>query len=362
MRFVSNRLVRMGQVNDKERNDFATKGNLMRVVTKHWLRLAGLLGLLVTVSLGCGREPSEQALAKKSSGGLEPVVLMLNWYPEAEHGGFYAAKVHGIYEKHGLDVTIRPGGPNAPVAQELMTGRIQFGVGNADDVLLFRQQDANVIALIAPIMNTPRCILVREDSGITSLDGLKGTILQANQGQPFVDFMRSKGMLEGVEIVPYAGTVAKLVTDKKTAIQAYSFSEPLMAQQQGVPVRTLMLSDIGFNPYASCLMCSEELVTKSPELLKRMVSASREGWQKYLEEPAESNKEILKANEQGMTIEALEFGVEQMRPLCLPDGMPPSDLGRMSIERWQELVDQFAALKLIDPNKVTAKSAFWSEE
>lgn len=325
-----------------------------------WTLLA-ILGLLLSV--GCEGSKSDSApegsASSAKAAGLEPVVLMLNWYPEAEHAGFYAAKVHGIYEKYGLDVTIRPGGPNAPVAQELMTGRIQFGIGNADDVLLFRQQDANVVALMAPLINTPRCVLVREDSGITSLSGLKGNILQANQGQPFVDFMRSKGMLDGVEIVPYGGSVAKLVTDKKTAIQAYSFSEPLMAQQQGVPVRALMVSDIGFNPYASCLMCNEELVTKNPELVKKMVKASREGWQKYLDAPAESNQVIHKANEQGMTIEALEFGVEKMRPLCLPEGT--KEIGVMTEQRWQELVDQFAALKLIDPNKVKAKSAFWQE-
>ncbi|MEZ6081443.1 MAG: hypothetical protein R3C56_38970 [Pirellulaceae bacterium] len=44
------------------------------------------------------------------------MTLMLNWYPEAEHGGFYAAKVLKVFERYGLDVTIHAGGPNA-VAQ-----------------------------------------------------------------------------------------------------------------------------------------------------------------------------------------------------------------------------------------------------
>ncbi len=310
---------------------------------------------------GCNGPTASSEATSGSSGGAaasKRVVLMLNWYPEAEHGGFYAAKVHGIFEKYGLDVEIKPGGPNAPVAQEMISGRVQFGIGNADDVLLFRQQDANVVALMAPILNTPRCVLVREDSGIKSLDGLKGVILQANQGQPFVDYMKSKGMLEGVQIVPYSGTVAKLVSDKNTAIQAYSFSEPLMAKQQGVPVVSLMLSDIGFNPYASCLMCTDEYLSANGELAKKMVAACREGWQKYLESPEETNKAILKDNQQGMTMEALEFGVQQMKPLCLPEGTAVEDLGKMTSERWQQLVDQFAALKLIDTKKVTAQNAF----
>ncbi len=320
--------------------------------------------LMVSFSLvlsfsGCGGANSKSVDREKTqAGNLDRVVLMLNWYPEAEHGGFYAAKVHGIYEKHGLDVEIRPGGPSAPVAQELVTGRVQFGIGNADDVLLFRQQEAKVVALLAPIHNTPRCALVREDSGVTSLDGLKGMILQANEGRPFLDFMRSKNLLDGVQVVPYGGTVAKLASDKNTAIQAYSFSEPFMAEQQGAKVRSLMLSDIGYNPYASCLMCTEEYLDASPDIANRMALASQEGWQKYFEEPGPTNAAILAENQEGMTAEALTYGVDKLRELCLPTGISPADLGKMSTERWEQIIDQFVQLGLVDRKKVKANEVF----
>ncbi len=202
--------------------------------TGNVLRLIGIC--LAMACIGC--EPTEksasqgtapaEASAGKSGSGPDKVALMLNWYPEAEHGGFYAAKVHGIFEKHGLDVEIRPGGENAPVAQELLTGRVQFGVLNADEVLLFREQGADIVALLAPIQQTPRCILVRAESGIDSLSKLKGLTLQGNDGQAFLSFMKKRGMLEGVQVVPYAGSVAQFVSDKNTAIQAYNFSEPLL--------------------------------------------------------------------------------------------------------------------------------------
>ncbi len=106
-------------------------------------------------------------------------------------------------------------------------------------------------------------------------------------------------------------------------------------------------------------MCTDEYLSANGELAKKMVAACREGWQKYLESPEETNKAILKDNQQGMTMEALEFGVQQMKPLCLPEGTAVEDLGKMTSERWQLLVDQFAALlKLIDTKKVTAQNAF----
>ncbi len=311
--------------------------------------------------VGCGSADKPLASKLNSSTASQPtdsVTLMLNWYPEAEHGGFYAAKAHGIFLKHGLEVNIRAGGPNAPVAQEMVVGRVQFGIANADDVLNFRQNDVDVVALMAPIQNTPRCVLVREDSGIQRLDGLKGLTLQANKGQAFLDFMESRGLLSGVQVVPYSGTVANLVADTKTAIQAYSFSEPMLAEQQGVKVRALMLGDIGFNPYASCLIATKDYITKNPDLVRRMVAACNEGWQKYLESPETANAQILEQNSQGMTKEALAFGVEKLRPLCLPNNMPVAEVGKMTLERWQELIDQFIALKLVTAEKVKASEAF----
>ena len=50
------------------------------------------------------------SLADAQDKKLIPVTLALLWYPQPEDGQFFAAKADGIYEKHGLDVTIRPGG------------------------------------------------------------------------------------------------------------------------------------------------------------------------------------------------------------------------------------------------------------
>ena len=55
---------------------------------------------------------------------LDEVTFGTNWKAQAEHGGFYQAVATGIYEKHGLDVTIRPGGPQVNHAQLLAAGQI----------------------------------------------------------------------------------------------------------------------------------------------------------------------------------------------------------------------------------------------
>jgi NitT/TauT family transport system substrate-binding protein len=305
-------------------------------------------------------DASSNADASQPSGPLTKVALLLNWYPEAEHGGFYAAKVHGIFAKHGLDVDIQPGGKTTVVAQSLVLGRVQFGVANADDVLMARNQDVPMVALMAPIQKGPRCIMVRKDSGIQSFADLKNITLQIDPARPYVPFLKSKGLLDpSVKLAPYSGSVAQVVAGPGYACQGYTFSEPFAAKQQKVEVTELMMSDIGYNPYASLLVTTNEYLSKNDDVCKRMVAASIEGWQKYLSDAAATNEVILKANKQGMTKETLDYGVESLKPLCIENG-DASKVGAMSRERWTELADTLVDLKLIDRAKVDLDASFRS--
>ncbi|MBX3420330.1 MAG: ABC transporter substrate-binding protein [Pirellulaceae bacterium] len=324
-------------------------------------QLLTVLSLTFLASLtGCGSTESSKATSRDGQ-TLDSVVLMLNWYPEVEHGGFYAAKVHGIFEQFGLDVEIRPGGPSSPVAQELLTGRAQFAIGNADDVLLFREQQADIVALLAPVQNTPRCILVHAESAAKDLSSLAGMTLQANVGRPFVDYMQHLGLLRDVKVVPYSGSIANFIADKNTAIQAYSFSEPLLAAQQGVNSRSMMLSDVGFNPYASCLLATRQSITQNADLVRRMVHACQQGWQKYLQQPEQTNALILQLNTHAMTAQALEEGVKALRPLCLPQDTDAGTIGQMSLQRWRTLAEQFVELGLSTTERAAPEKAFTTE-
>jgi len=319
--------------------------------------------LLVIVSLwwlplvGCGWTVADPQANSRDA----VIAVQLNWYPESEHGGLYQAAADGTFRQADLEVEIRPGGRATPVGPELQLGRCRFAIANADDVVLFRQQGMDIVAVLAAMQNHPRCILVREDSGVTSLEELRGMTLQRQAGRGFVEFLRSRGLLDGVREVPYHGSVASLVTDPKIAIQAYSFAEPLLAQQQGVQVRALMVSDLGYNPYSSVLITTGKLIQERPEMVRRFVRATRQGWQNYLQDPSQGNAAILAANEHGMTAEVLDFGSAGLQSLAIPDGFTLAQVGQMTSERWQTLVEQMAELKLVDASKVKPSECFTND-
>lgn len=319
-----------------------------------------VLGCVCAVTLaGCGRPAPVPAAAP----GDAPVTLQLNWFPEPEHGGFYTALVDGLYEAEGLAVEIRPGGRSIRIAGELANGRVDFAIANAEDVVMFRSQGADVVTVMAAGQHHPRCLLMRTDSGVRSFAdlGAKGMTLQVQQGHAFVEYMRSQGLLEGVKEVPYAGGVALTVRDPTMAQQGYIYSEPLLARQTGADITTLVLSDIGFDPYSSVLVTSGTTVRERPDLVRRMVAAVREGWRRYLADPAATNARLLEVNPEGVTPEMLAGGVATLRGLCLPDGMSPERLGTMTAERWDRLLAQLTALDPSLAGKVKAADCYTLE-
>ena len=350
---VSPQSDRLGSCADSEQDLFNTKDVKSMTVHFRWIPC------LLLVLIGC---QSEKPIAPvtKAARAMTDVTLALNWFPEAEHGGFYAAAVHGYFAEEGLNVTIRPGGPKVPVIADVAEGKVAFGVDNADKILLARAQQADVVVVMSPIQNSPRCIMVHRKSGVTRLEDLaqqKTFTLAMNSGQPYAQFLKSKVNLDAAQVVPYPGNVAQFLEQADYGQQAYSFSEPFLAEREKSDPLCLMLSDIGFNTYTSVLLTGREQFEKNPELVAKMTRASIRGWKKYLADPDETYKRIHEENPE-MGNEILAFGAKALQPLCLPEGFEEARLGQMTAERWQTLATQMTEIGLLKPGAVKAEDVY----
>jgi NitT/TauT family transport system substrate-binding protein len=288
------------------------------------------------------------------------VRLQLNWFPEAEHGGYYAALVHGFYRDEGLDVTIAPGGVDIPVETLVATGRAQFGVANGEYAIIARAAGANVKALMAPMQRSPRCIMVHADSGIRGLADLRNITIAMSPKDPFSAFVRSKFPLEGCTIVPPSGNVAKFLADRNFAQQAYIISEPFVARSKGGNPHSILIADYGYNPYTSCLIVSDRYLAENRETAAKMVRASLRGWAHYMDDPEETNRHISGLNAD-MGMEILAYGVEQMQPLVFTEDTKSGGIGTMTADRWNTLLGQLEELKVVEPGKVKAEDAYTME-
>ncbi len=309
--------------------------------------------LLCGFTVGC----SSNADVAKNTDSPIPVKLALNWYPEAEHGGYIAANVHGYFNEEKLNVDVIPGDTGAPqtVIAELGAGRVMFAISDADNLIKARSKGMPLVAVLAPLQMTPRCIMVHEASGILKLEDLADVELAISEARPFALWMKKKLPLTNVTMVPYSGGVGEFLARPKFAQQAFVFSEPFVAREQGGDPRALMVSDIGFNPYACLLVTTESVIAENESLVRSVVRACSRGWEKYLKDPAETNAVISRDNS-AMSAAVLQYGVEQLEDLCRPeDGL---SVGGMTLERWQVLVQQIEEIGEISAGSVQASDCF----
>jgi NitT/TauT family transport system substrate-binding protein len=326
--------------------------SLTYVAVKSLMRLA--FGLLTCLQLlACG----ETELEPQTSEGMERVKLALNWFPEAQHGGYYAAQLHGLYKETGIELEILGGGPDAPVIQRVATGQVAFGLTNADGVINARAAGAPIVALFAPYQINPRCLVVHESSGITAIEEIADVTLALSQRPAFSHFLRHRFPFRNVTVVPYHGSVAPFLEDERYVMQGYVFSEPVIARRLGADARALMVADTGFNPYASVLVATEETVSQRPDLVAAVVKASQLGWSHYLQTPLPTNEHIHTVNPE-MDMDILAAGVELSKDLVLDEVAREHGIGYMSQARWQLLAAQMTEAGVVESGQVRVEECF----
>ena len=303
---------------------------------------------------GCGK-------GNDTSGGANrpKVTLQLNWKPEPQFGGFYAAEVDDIYARHGLDVTITAGGSGAPTVDMIGAGTVPFAIVSADEIVRVRAIGNLVIALFAVYQTNPQGIMTRASRGFKTLADVftHPGILAMERGLPYSDFLQKKYGFGKLKIVPSPfGDLSLYRTDENYAMQCFVTSEPLAAKKTGIEPQTFLIADSGYNPYTTVLATSESYLKANPQIVKSMVDAVREGWQAYLTNPAKANEYMGRLNPT-MDAQTFKDSAAAQKPLIESADTKRLGLGAMMLDRWQTLVQQLVELRVID-KPVDAKASF----
>jgi NitT/TauT family transport system substrate-binding protein len=276
----------------------------------------------------------------------------LDWLAEAEYGGYYQAAATGIYARHGLMVDIRQGGPQVNQAQLLLAGRLDFTIsGNSFLALNFVQQGIPFVAVAAIFQKDPSIILAHPGVGNDSFAALRGKpiMIGADTRVGWWNFVREKFGYTDDQIRPYTFSLAPFLADKNAIQQGYLGSEPFLVRQQGGfdPV-VLSLSDAGFAGYASLIATSRTLTTQNPDLVRRFIAATAEGWHSYLDgDPAPGNAAIRAANPE-MTDALLAYGRGALKAHGIVESGDAltAGIGAMTDARWASFFNSMAAAKL----------------
>lgn len=312
------------------------------------VKSAALVVAVVLGLPGCSKPSSEggAAPAKVEGGAPVAVELQLNWTPEPEFGGFYAAAQKGIYKQAGLDVTIKAGGAGIQTWQMVATGKVPFAIAESGEILRARLQNADLVALYAVYQKSPQSLMVHKESGVTTLEEIftSGKIKKVamEPGLPYVKFLEKKFGFGKVEVVQHGGNLSLFLADKAMAQQCFIFAEPVSAKEQGVEVAAFSTADAGFNPYLAVVITSGKYLAEHRDVVEKFVRATRDGWKVYLEDPATTN-EYLKQQGATLSMQTMNLAAELQKPYVTGDGKAER-LGQMTLERWKSLAEQLKEL------------------
>ena len=286
--------------------------------------------------------------AMAAAADLQTVTFMTSWYAQAEHGGFYQAKATGLYEKEGLDVTIKMGGPQINGMQLLLAGETDFYNGFDFQVLSGVEQKLPVKAVAAMFQHDVNGMLTHKD--VDSLAGLKDkTLMIATSARAsWWPWLKSKHDLKDTQVKPYTFNVQPFLVDPQAAQQAFPSSEPFTLEQQGVPYNFFLFADEGYPPYGITLVTRQEVIDGEPDVVEKFVRASIEGWKSYLADPTAGNVLIKQANPK-MSDAQLAFALKRMKELGLVAGgdAATDGIGIMKEERWKASYDYMVSAGLL---------------
>jgi len=274
----------------------------------------------------------------------ETVSFGTDWKAEAEHGGYYQAIATGIYRGHGLEVTLRQGGPQVNHAQLLAAGRLDFNLApNSFGPLNFVAEKVPMVAVAAIFQKDPSVLIAHPDQGNDTLAALKGKPIMIGSDTRITSwmFLKSKFGYTDNQIRPYTFSVAPFLADPKAIQQGYLSSEPFTIESQGVKPVVLLLADSGYLSYGSVIQTSDKLAREKPDIVERFVDASIEGWYSYLYgDPAPAN-ELIKRDNPEMTDALLAYGIAKIKEygIVVSGDAKTLGIGAMTDARWRDFFD-----------------------
>ena len=284
-----------------------------------------------------------------STHALEPVTFATDWKAQAEQGGFYQAKALGLYEKAGLDVTIRGGGPGVNIPQLLGAGAIDFGMGSNSFIPLnMVRAGVPATAVMAAFQKDPQVLITHPRDDIKTLADMrdKPVMIADASVNAFWVWLKARYDFSDRQIRKYTFNLAPFLVNPAAIQQGYVTSEPYTIETRGgFAPQVFLLSDYGYPSYAAMVLAQNRIIAERPDLVQAFVNASIEGWRSYIYgDPSPGNRLIMQANPD-MTSDIIEQAIEQMRTrgMLIPADGRRDGIGMMQEARWQDFFATMSA-------------------
>ncbi|MFN7224600.1 MAG: ABC transporter substrate-binding protein [Paracoccaceae bacterium] len=250
-------------------------------------------------------------LATLASGAqAQDVTLQLKWVTQAQFAGYYVAQAKGFYEEEGLNVTIKPGGPDIAPTQVIAGGGADVIVEWMPAALAAREKGLPLVNIAQPFKSSGMMLTCLKESGITApadfADKTLGVWFFGNE-YPFLSWMsqlnlKTDGSAGGVTVLKQGFNVDPLLQKQAACISTMTYNEYWQVIDAGIAeadLVTFKYQDQNVATMEDGLYVLEDNL-KDPAFEDKMVKfvrASMKGW-KYAEENSDEAAMIVLENDE----------------------------------------------------------------
>lgn len=239
----------------------------------------------------------------------DDVTLQLKWVTQAQFAGYYVALDKGFYKEEGLNVTIKPGGPDIAPAQVIAGGGADVVLDWMPSALASREKGLNLVNIAQPFKSSGMMLTCRKDAGIATpadfADKTLGVWFFGNE-YPFLSWMsklglKTDGSAGGVTVLKQGFNVDPLLQKQAACVSTMTYNEYWQVIDAGLAPEDLVVfkyEDEGVSTLEDGMyVLGENLQDPAfKDKMVRFVRASMKGW-KYAEANTDEAADIVLEND-----------------------------------------------------------------
>ncbi|ADZ69172.1 ABC transporter substrate-binding protein [Polymorphum gilvum] len=286
------------------------------------------------------------ALVAGAAQAADQLTLQLKWVTQGQFAGYYVAKDKGFYDEEGLDVTIKPGGPDIAPPQVIAGGGADVIIDWMPSALASREKGVPLVNIAQPFKKSGMMLTCLKETGITSPDDFKGRTLGVwffGNEYPFLSWMSQLGIpteggSDGVTVLKQGFNVDPLLQKQADCISTMTYNEYWQVIDAGISPDDLIVfkyEDQGVATLEDGLYVLEASLKDEAmvDKLARFVRASMKGWAYAAENPEEAAEIVLENDATGAQTEK-----HQVRMVSEINKLVDGSDGRLDMEAYERTV------------------------
>lgn len=280
------------------------------------------------------------------------VTLQLSWLHQFQFAGYYVAKEHGFYKDVGIDIEIKEFDYGMNLLNTINDKKADFAIGRSS-LLIDKSNGHDIVALGAIFQNSPLMLLVKDGSGINTLQDLinKKVMItsDAKDSAALVAMLGSRNIrLDDLTVQKHSFNIDDLINNKTDAMASYISNEPIRLDQKGIAYKVFHPKDYGFDFYSDILFTSSKFIKTNPKLTKEFFEATEKGWD-YAFSHIEETAQIIRAkyNTQNRSLSHLIAEGKLLKKSAYDDS-ENCRIGCLDKDKLQKIIDVYKVLGLMN--------------